>query len=549
MARKNIQVERLDQLKLRDYQQVAVDMMRAELEASAGILLADDLGLGKTLMIVETIRAIKPKSKHGRMRVLYIAPNVTHLQVKKTFLRQFRTLDPDKVRLVGPHGASGTKYDAETWRRMKKKEPGVFIIGPEHMAGALGYEVTASGEKRKWAPTQANILKAMRDGRIPPWHLTGIWDLVVFDEVHRANNRKNTLIGKVLRLIKAHARIGASATPAGNKEENLWFILNWLWRKEYGAFWQWINKHFRTVDDEYGWDPVEKTPKVRKVIAELMRPAVMWSEIPCAIRRESKDILNLPDVIVHEIEVGMTAVQREMYDDLEEQAFTWMGDVPVGTPYPMVKQLRMRQIALGETLAEENEMTLRQAASKLKITVEALQKRIDQGEEFDLSKLDVDYKNMGHPKVHALKELLEDLPENEPVLVLTHSAKFADVVAKQIGKSARRWALSSDPERQEELKKGFGIDYRILIAVISGIGTGVDSLQDRGCIEVWLSQDQNGVNNEQAKGRLYRSGQTRPVQRYYIRTEGTIDDDVYADALARGDRMALMYGDKKKEES
>lgn len=546
MARKNIQVERLEKLSPRDYQREAIQRMRAEVgeNGSKSILLADDLGLGKTLMITELIRSIKPQ-KAG-LRILYIGPNVTHLQVKKTLLRQFTTLPDDKVRLVGPHGSTGTKFDAETWRRMTKKEPGIFLIGPEHMAGKLGYEVTESGEKRKWAPTQVNIRKGMKDGRIPPWSLTGVWDLIVFDEVHRARNRKDALVGKTLRLIKGVHKLGASATPAGNQEEDLWFILNWLWPKEYPSFWDWAGKHFHIEDDEYGWDTVENKPKTRKVIGEIIDPAAMWAEIPCAIRRLSKDILNLPEVITHEIEVGMTLEQREMYDDFEEQCFTWMDEVPVGTPLPIVKQIRLRQLALGQTTATEGVMSLSEAARRQKVTVESLQARIDGGEDVDLSKLDVDYKNIDQPKIHALKELLADLPQNEPVLVLTHSSKFADLVAKKIGKSAERWPLSSQPELQEKIKKGFGTDYRVLVAVISGVGTGTDGLQEKSHIEVWLSQDQDGVQNEQARGRLYRSGQEKPVQRFYIRTAGTIDEDVYAKQLERGERMSVLYGDSKE---
>jgi len=547
MAKKNIQVERLDKLTPRDYQDVAIQRMRAEMDLDNGgtgsVLLADDLGLGKTLMITEIIRKLKPQ-KTG-LRVLYIGPNVTHLQVKKTLLRQFPTLPDDKVRLVGPHGDSGTKYDAETWRRMKKKEPGIFLIGPEHMAGKLGYEVTESGEKRKWAPTQANILKGMRDGRVPPWQLTGVWDLVVFDEVHRARNRKDALIGKTLRLIKGLRKVGASATPAGNLEEDIWFILNWLWPKLYPSFWDWAEKHFTIHEDEYGWDSINRCAKTKKVVGKVIDPVAMWGEIPCAIRRLSKDILNLPEVITHEIEVGMTLEQREMYDDFEEQCFTWMDEVPVGTPLPIVKQIRLRQLALGQTTATEGVMSLSKAARRQKVTVESLQARIDAGEDVDLTELDVDYKPIDQPKIYALKEILSDLSLDEPVLVLTHSSKFADLVAKKLGKSAVRWPRSSQPELQESVKKGFGTDYRVLVAVISGVGTGTDGLQEKSHVEVWLSQDQDGVQNEQARGRLHRSGQTKPVQRFYVRTAGTIDEDVYAKQLSRGERMSNLYGDTK----
>lgn len=562
MARKNIVVERLERLSPRDYQITAIDRMRHEMRdglrpqdvediesvpeeeraGSKSVLLADDLGLGKTLMITEIIRKLKPQ-KTG-LRILWIGPNVTHLQVKKTLLRQFPSLPDDKVRLVGPHGSTGTKYDSETWRRMTKKEPGIFLIGPEHMAGKLGYEVTESGEKRKWSPTQVNIRKGMKDGRIPPWNLTGTWDLIVFDEVHRARNRKDALIGRTLRLIKSVHKIGASATPAGNQEEDLWFILNWLWPKLFSSYWDWAKRHFQIEVDEYGWDRVNQCAKTRDVIGEIIDPVAMWSEIPCAVRRLSNDILNLPEVVVHEIGVGMTLEQREMYDDFEEQCFTWMDDVPVGTPLPIVKQIRLRQLALGQTVATEGTMSLSEAARKQKVTVESLQARIDSGEDVDLSKLDVDYKStIDQPKIHALKELLADIPAHEPVLVLTHSSKFADLVAKKIGKSAERWPLSSQPELQEKVKAGFGTDYRVLVAVISGVGTGTDGLQEKSHIEVWLSQDQDGVQNEQAQGRLFRSGQTKSVQRIYIRTLGTIDEDVYAKQLRRGERMSVLYGD------
>lgn len=537
MARKNVQVERLDKLTPRDYQHEAI----VEMRENTSVLLADDLGLGKTLMIVERCRTIKPLK--GGLRILYIAPNNTHLQIKKTFLRQFRTLPEDKVRLVGPHGPSGTKYDAETWRRMTRKESGIFIIGPEAMAGRLGYEVTAAGTRRKIKPTVANLLIAMRDGRIPPWHQTGTWDLLVFDEVHRSRNRKDALIGKTLRRIKAENKIGASATPGGNKEEDIWYILEWLWREQYSSFWRWAGKHFKIEQEQHGWDRSTNSPKMHDVIGEIIDPKALWDEIPCAIRRLARDVLDLPPVITHEIEVGMTPVQREAYDDFEIQCFAWLDGVPVGTPLPIVKQIRLRQLALGEIRGEENLMTLAEAARRQKVTLESLEKRIADGEHVDLSKLDVEYVDMVHPKIEALKDLLTDLPEGEPVLVLTHSSKYADLVAKKLGKQAKRWPRSDKPELQEEVKAGFGRDYQYLVAVISGVGTGTDGLQERGHIEVWLSQDQDGVQNEQAQGRLDRSGQTQPVQRYYIRTSGTIDDDVYAKQLQRGDKMSALYGD------
>jgi hypothetical protein len=68
---------------------------------------------------------------------------------------------------------------------------------------------------------------------------------------------------------------------------------------------------------------------------------------------------------------------------------------------------------------------------------------------------------------------------------------------------------------------------QIIVAVISAISEGTDGLQRVCANEVWLSQDDNNLMNEQAKARLLRTGQERMVNRWYIQSVGTIDKGVY----------------------
>ena len=67
---------------------------------------------------------------------------------------------------------------------------------------------------------------------------------------------------------------------------------------------------------------------------------------------------------------------------------------------------------------------------------------------------------------------------------------------------------------------------QILLAVVSAIAEGVDGLQTDCHTEIWLSRDSSLVINEQAQGRLHRSGQKRSVVRYLVQCPGTIDDTV-----------------------
>lgn len=148
-----------------------------------------------------------------------------------------------------------------------------------------------------------------------------------------------------------------------------------------------------------------------------------------------------------------------------------------------------------------------------------------------------------NPKITALKEIIADLPEGEPVLVLTHSAKYARLVAKKLGSKARLWIGGTTQRKRQELKDGLGRDYRYLVAVVSALAEGVDGLQQRCRCEVWMSETEDMVINQQAAQRLHRPGQTTPVQRWRLRSIDTLDDEVRMRMLVNGRRMARLYQD------
>src|SRR5690554_766793 len=143
---------------LRDYQKEALE----KLGQSRAALLADGLGLGKTLVGVEHVK--NAKTPHPSPRVLVVAPLNTHYGWQAHFYAQYPALDasPDMVRICGT-----PKANPKVWKEMRAKEPGVFIIGWEAMRG--------SGKKQD----QKDL-----------WKKTGVWDLVIADEVHRIQNPK-----------------------------------------------------------------------------------------------------------------------------------------------------------------------------------------------------------------------------------------------------------------------------------------------------------------------------------------------------------------------
>lgn len=562
---------------LRPYQKQARDIL------AGGGLNASDLGAGKTLTSVEMCRLLPP----GRApRILVVAPITTLRHWRATFVEQFPSLETrNLIHIVGTH-----RKDSDTWALMTEKRPGVYLIGWEAMHGAVPEELRRAGSRgknanrRKPEVTQSAVRQAIAKGYVPPWTRTGTWDLAILDEIHRACNHKGVPY-HVLKFIKADRRLGLSATPGGNSPEGLWAVLNLLWPDKYPSRWDWIYKHFHVSEKVvYG------APRPVREIGAERRPGSVWDDIPAVVRFRTEEVYKqLPPVIERTVPVSMTPEQEEQYRDFEEQCLAWLGEQPVATPLPIEQRIRLRQAALGTLKADEvvrrvsykltqpeqavleaweeyrrdhkgatQEGFVRTYNSKLPrgerhllesgfqriLTKQAKLVRGVEAEEIADGKLDVAYEETAEqPKLKAVKEILADLPEGEPLLVWTHSAKWARMAEKKLGPQAVSWTSSTTEKKRRQIEEGFGTKWRVLIAQLQSLSTGTDWLKDACRCEVIASPSEDEVMNRQAEGRLRRPGQKSPVQRWRLVSEGTIDDEVYQRNLEKRARMGALYRD------
>jgi hypothetical protein len=587
-------------LKLRDYQEKSQVILARD---SSG-LDGSDMGTGKTLTGVERVRQIAREI--GRApRVLVVAPTNTQRQWLHLFGEQFPHLaTSEHLRIVGTPGA-----DPGAWSTfmLYKKAAGIFIIGWEAMRGmcpksvqiitqeaadriaearadrrsakkVLGRKRTTEDERLaalrtveeaeramvvqddergttdKGVPegwvvenpggasrgygslykgghtlTKQAVLAAMRQGDVPPWSRTGTWDLVIADESHRMA-RKSSINKITMSILKADAKLAASATPAGNKPEGMWSTLNWLWPKEYPSFWTWA-KTFMEIEDSH----ISQDATVQKIIGEV-DPGATWLDIPCKVRHRVSEVRDqLPDVIERIVEVDMTAEQRRIYNEFADRSLAWIDDHPVGERLPLSQRIRLRQAALG-TLA-----------------VTADDPDIELGFRSDVPQ----------PKLDMIKDILSDLPDTEPVMIYTHSAKWAHMAAEALNAAkiygeAKAWTGALNQKRRDAVKEAFGVmtpngprarfshkGLRIIIAQLQAIAEGVDGLQRRCACEIWASPTESEATiNGQARGRLHRDGQTRPVQRWLLHSLDTIDVGLDESLRARRTQMKQFYRDK-----
>jgi len=485
---------------------------------------ASDLGTGKTLVGVERLRGIEPRGKAPR--ALVVAPVNTHLQWAAAFAEQYPALAGSVfLRIVGTH-----RSDPKSWEMMTARKPGVYIIGWEAMRGAVGEDLRRVSNSKGSDKMTVEAAKAgIRAGRVPPWTRTGIWDLVIGDEIHRIGHR-NSSNAIVLKMIRATHRHGISATGAGNRVENLWSVLNWLWKDRYPSFWQWAGD-FLEVEEKDIYREGEKVATQKKVIGEK-EAGVTWLDIPTKIRHRVADVRGeLPDVIERVVSVPMTPRQREIYDDFAGAAVAWLDDhageesVPrklITAPLPIEQRIRLRQAALGELVVTDDDP----------VEIGFVQ-------------------GAPNPKIDAIKEIIADLPEDEPVLIWSHSRKWIEMAHKELTRSklgkVRSWTGKTTPKTRVIYKATFGPDFRILLAQIQAVAEGVDGLQRHCAAEIWASvMDGDIVANTQAEGRLHRDGQTRPVQRWHLQSAISIDTDLATSLAARRSQMKRFYRDQDR---
>lgn len=435
-------------------------------EKTRAALNASTMGAGKTMTAVEVAKELNAET------VLLIAPLGTRLGWQVTFERQGVTLPFKWI-----NSTNGGKQALSDW---EWQLPGVYFVGVEYFA-RLGWDGKARSSVWSQVP-----------------------DLVLFDEVHRTQNR-NSKTYKTLKQVKAGFKLSMSGTPTGNKFDGAWAVAKWLWPDR-------VNNSF------HGWAGAwcefeynHFAPGGRQITGEK-RPGAFFNSLPCYVRIESE----LDVDIVQDVKyVELSSKQRKAYNDLEKSMITWVEGNPLVVEFPITLRARLRQATLGMFSVDADGA-------------------VSFADDCESSKID------------AMLEVLADDFDGEPALILTDSRKFADVVVSRLNCRAAAWHGEVSQAQREERKAKFiagDIDY--LVAVTSAIAEGVDGLQHATRNILWLSRSDNRLLNEQALARVHRQGQTRQVRSVEIVAVNTYDSGVLSDQLVKAVEMNKILKEEK----
>lgn len=340
--------------------------------------------------------------------------------------------------------------------------------------------------------------------------LAGIlWLHVIADECHRMQNRKAQQT-KALKKIKAVYKTGLSGTPVTNKTDKIWSVLNWLYPKQYRAYWKFYNEfvEFEIMYPE-GYHKIIG-PKNEAVLHEQIRPFyVRHLKLgKCCVRHPNGVQPFLPAKYYSTIRVPLLPPQRKAYDQMKKEMVAWVEEYgsqsdelsPLVAPIAISKLVRLQQFSVAHAQVEN-----------IKIA-EGMTTKVHLSE--PSSKLD------------ALLQLLEDNPDSQ-VVVFSQFKQLINLLATRLRTAGISHVLLTGDVEQNQRKLNIAKfqagEARVFCGTIAAGGVGV-TLTAASTV-VFLDRSYSPALNLQAEDRCIVEGQKVVTGRGVIAIENVVVGD------------------------
>jgi len=347
-------------------------------------------------------------------------------------------------------------------------------------------------------------------------------DLVVLDEAQRIKNWETKTAG-VVKQLEPTWRLVLTGTPMENRVDELASIMEWVDEPALEPRWRLPGWHTVRADGD------------REVIGARNLDTLRQRLAPSMLRRVRRDVLTqLPPRRDLGISVALTDAQVVAHAELDQPIASIVGRAR-HRPLTQAEFLKLMKL-LNQQRMICNGMALRDFA-EVWPTLERARRR----SEALLARLD-------SPKLVEFRNRITDLVVTQQRKVVVFSqwrrmlrlaAWVVDDVLSRAGLRAAFFTGEESQRRRTENIVGFHDDpeLRILFATDAG-GVGLNLQRAASCC-INLELPWNPAVLEQRIGRIFRMGQTQPVDIYNLVAATGIEDRI---AGLVGDKRALFVG-------
>jgi len=443
------------------------------------LLLADDMGLGKTAQAIAACHVLFSTGRVGRGLIIVPAT------LKPQWLREWQLFSSVPVAIV----EGGPESRSETYRRHRRG----FLL--------------------------ANYEQVLRDLLLMHQFRP---DVVVLDEAQRIKNWE-TKTSAYVKQLRADYRLVLTGTPMENRLDELASLMDWVDDLALEPKWRLAPWHSTFADG----------PRAATGARNLSTPRERLSG--CMVRRVRKEVLTqLPPRTDTRVPVPLTPQQLEEHDGLNQ---------PIAS---LVKRAEIRPLTQAEFLK------LMMLLNQQRIICNGIaQLRFDEmWPSLAAARRPTQalLASLFSPKLLELRELLANIAVAQERKVVVFSQwrrmlKLANWSVSQIlEESGVRTAFFTGEEGQKRRTQNL-VDFhddpsvRVLFATDAG-GVGLNLQRAASCC-INLEIPWNPAVLEQRIGRIYRMGQSRPVEVYYLVSETGIEARI--EGLV-GSKKALFCG-------
>lgn len=331
------------------------------------------------------------------------------------------------------------------------------------------------------------------------WDQVRGFDYVIYDESQMvaANTSKGTKSIRMLKINPGGLKFFQSADWFGGEIGNQYHVAKTLWPgwmdSEYKDFPDWRDENCKTAYDHFAYDK-------KRIVGEQWE-GFFASTLPLYVRIASP--IQKPEPERHFID--LLPEERKLYNELKKNLAAEIdGELFVIEDYKGL-YLRLREATMG---------TFR--------PVDVMRKRKDErGRITEVPGQTIAYEpGDASSTVNEIRDIMKSHP-GEPVIVLTHSKKFANKAAADLGGLA--YTGSQTDAQKAEAERAFKAGEVDVLVGTEAMCEGLDGLQRRCRIAIIASRPGKNYMTGQFIGRVARRGQEREPQVYEIVRRDTLD--------------------------
>lgn len=309
------------------------------------------------------------------------------------------------------------------------------------------------------------------------------YDMLVLDELTSFKSPKSHRF-KALRVARPSINrvVGLTGTPAPNGLIDLWAQIYCIDMGE--RLGKSITRYREAYFNTRKWNNVIVRCDIKKGCEEIIKQKI--SDI--SLSMQAKDYLQLPDLIVHDTKLTLSAKVMDAYNTFERE-----------------KVLEFTEQHTGEN------------ANILANSAAALMNKLSQfanGAIYDETKA---VHEIHDEKLDKLAEIVEAANGNSVLVFYQYKHDASRIANKLKGYKVRAY------ESGEDLEEWNAGHIDVLLAHPMSTAFGLN-MQQGGHYIVWFGTGWNLELYQQANARLHRQGQQQPVQVYKLICAGTVDE-------------------------